>query len=52
LNTDVSRARRAVHDQLEAQIKVAETEPDTPQANVQIKAITEMLTVLVLFEAH
>jgi len=52
LNTDVSMARRAVHDQLEAQIKIAETALDTPKANVQIKAITEMLAVLVLFESH
>jgi hypothetical protein len=52
LNTDVSMARRAVHDQLEAQIKIVGTDPDATKANAQIKAIAEMLTVLVLFEAH
>jgi capsule polysaccharide export protein KpsE/RkpR len=51
MSTDVSLAKQAIHDKLESRIKTAEAELGTlkaqaenAKANVEIKAIAELLT--------
>jgi hypothetical protein len=59
MKTGTNMAKQEILDKLEVQIKTADAKLDTltaraetAKANVEIKAITEMLTVLVLFGAH
>lgn len=51
MNTDVNMAKQAIQDKLDAQIKTAEAKLDTlkaraevAKANVEIKAVAELLT--------
>jgi multidrug resistance efflux pump len=51
MSTEVNIAKQAIHDMLESKIKTAEAKLDTlkaraesAKANVEIKAITELLT--------
>ena len=57
MNTDVDMAKQAILDKLEAQMKTAEAElymlkarAETAKANVEIKAITELLTTKLAIE--
>jgi len=50
MSTDVNGAKQAIHDKLESQIKTAEAKLDTlkaraeaAKANIEIKAIAELL---------
>jgi phage shock protein A len=51
MNTDTNLAKQAIHDKLESQIKTAEAKlvtlkarAETAKANIELKAITELLT--------
>jgi len=51
MSTDVKLAKQAIHDKLESQINTAEAKlstlkarAETSKANVELKAITELLT--------
>jgi phage shock protein A len=51
MSTDVKLAKQAIHDKIESQLKTAEAKLDTlkaraasAKANVELKAITELLT--------